>query len=52
MSFVLLKLIALFVPLRATSSDEASGLDITLHGEEAYVHAEESGRYFSRWMRL
>jgi Amt family ammonium transporter len=42
MSFVLLKLIALFVPLRATSSDEASGLDITLHGEEAYVHAEGS----------
>jgi Amt family ammonium transporter len=43
MSFVLLKLIALFVPLRATSSDEASGLDITQHGEEAYVHAEGSG---------
>ena len=39
MSFVLLKLIAVFVPLRATSSDEASGLDITMHGEEAYVHA-------------
>ena len=43
MSFVLLKLIALFVPLRATSSDEASGLDITMHGEEAYVHAEGAG---------
>ena len=43
MSFVLLKLIALFVPLRATSSDEASGLDITMHGEEAYVHADGSG---------
>jgi len=43
MSFVLLKLIALFVPLRAASSDEAAGLDITLHGEEAYVHADGSG---------
>jgi ammonium transporter, Amt family len=43
MSFVLLKLIALFVPLRATSTDEASGLDITMHGEEAYVHADGSG---------
>jgi Amt family ammonium transporter len=43
MSFVLLKLIAVFVPLRATSSDEASGLDITMHGEEAYVHADGSG---------
>jgi Amt family ammonium transporter len=43
MSFVLLKLIALFVPLRATSSAEASGLDITMHGEEAYVHADGLG---------
>ncbi len=43
MSFVLLKLIAVFVPLRATSSDEASGLDITMHGEEAYVHADGLG---------
>src|SRR5512134_594226 len=38
MSFVLLKLISLFIPLRATISDEATGLDITMHGEEAYLH--------------
>ncbi len=38
-SFVLLKLIALFVPLRATAEDETAGLDIALHGEEAYVVA-------------
>jgi len=38
-SFALLKLIALFVPLRADAADEATGLDLTLHGEEAYVHA-------------
>jgi len=43
MSFVLLKLISLVVPLRATTGDEAAGLDITLHGEEAYVHADGSG---------
>jgi Amt family ammonium transporter len=36
-SFVLLKLIGLFIPLRATKSDEASGLDVTMHGEEAYA---------------
>jgi Amt family ammonium transporter len=42
MSFVLLKLIGLIMPLRATSADEASGLDITLHGEEAYLHADGS----------
>src|SRR6185295_6614661 len=38
-SFLLLKLIALFVPLSADAADEATGLDLTLHGEEAYVHA-------------
>jgi Amt family ammonium transporter len=38
MSFVLLKLIALVVPLRARSMEEAEGLDIMAHGEEAYMH--------------
>jgi Amt family ammonium transporter len=41
-SFALLKLIALFVPLRADAADEATGLDLTMHGEEAYVHAAGS----------
>ena len=36
-SFVLLKLIGLVIPLRATLEDEATGLDITMHGEEAYL---------------
>src|SRR6186713_1195471 len=36
MSFVLLKLISLFVPLRASTADESTGLDVTMHGEEAY----------------
>ena len=40
MSFVLLKLIGLVMPLRASAPDETAGLDITLHGEEAYLHAE------------
>ena len=39
MSFVLLKAIALFVPLRADAADEATGHDVTMHGEEAYVPA-------------
>jgi ammonium transporter, Amt family len=38
-SFVLLKLIGLFMPLRATASEEAEGLDVVCHGEEAYMHA-------------
>ena len=36
MSFVLLKLVALVFPLRATTDDEGTGLDLTMHGEEAY----------------
>ena len=38
MSFILLKVISLFIPLRATVGDEATGLDVTMHGEEAYLH--------------
>jgi ammonium transporter, Amt family len=37
-SFVLLKLIGLFMPLRATAAEESAGLDLTMHGEEAYLH--------------
>jgi Amt family ammonium transporter len=37
-SFVLLKVISLVTPLRATEQEEAAGLDISLHGEEAYLH--------------
>jgi ammonium transporter, Amt family len=36
-TFVVLKLIGLVMPLRATASEEAEGLDITAHGEEAYA---------------
>jgi len=38
MSFVLLKAIGLIIPLRATAEDEAMGLDVAMHGEEAYLH--------------
>jgi Amt family ammonium transporter len=40
MSFVLLKLISLVIPLRAESHEETEGLDLTQHGEEAYIHGE------------
>jgi Amt family ammonium transporter len=39
MSFVLLKIIGAVIPLRATGSDESVGLDVCMHGEEAYVQA-------------
>ena len=39
-TFVLLKLIGLFSPLRATEREEALGLDIVSHGEEAYATGE------------
>jgi len=37
-TFVLLKLVSLVFPLRATASEESLGLDPSMHGEEAYVH--------------
>ena len=37
-SFVLLKLIGVVIPLRADAGDETTGLDLTQHGEEAYIH--------------
>jgi Amt family ammonium transporter len=42
MSLILLKVIGLVMPLRADAPDETTGLDLTLHGEEAYLHAEGS----------
>jgi Amt family ammonium transporter len=42
MSFVLLKLIGLVIPLRATDDDEEIGIDLSNHGEEAYVHGESA----------
>jgi ammonium transporter, Amt family len=39
-TFALLKLIALFSPLRVTEREEAIGLDIVSHGEEAYATGE------------
>jgi len=37
-SFLLLKIIGVVVPLRADEADESVGLDLSQHGEEAYVH--------------
>ena len=37
-SFVILKVISLISPLRADANDEMQGLDISMHGEEAYLH--------------
>jgi Amt family ammonium transporter len=39
MSFILLKLIGLVLPLRADVSDESTGMDLSQHGEEAYIQA-------------
>jgi len=40
MTFAILKLISLVMPLRATAREEALGMDIVQHGEEAYVTGE------------
>ena len=43
-SFILLKVINLVMPIRAEAGDESAGLDLTQHGEEAYLHAEGNQR--------
>jgi Amt family ammonium transporter len=37
-SFILLKAIGMVIPLRADSGEETAGMDVTQHGEEAYIH--------------
>jgi ammonium transporter, Amt family len=39
-TFVLLKAIGALMPLRATDREEAMGMDVVQHGEEAYVTGE------------
>ena len=39
-SWTLLKLVGLVVPLRVSKRDEGLGLDVSQHGEEAYVRGE------------
>ena len=38
-SFVLLKIVGSVLPLRADANEESVGMDLSQHGEEAYVHA-------------
>ena len=39
-TFVLLRVIGALFPLRASERDEALGMDVTQHGEEAYITGE------------
>jgi ammonium transporter, Amt family len=39
-TFILLKLVGAVMPLRASEHDEAIGMDVVYHGEEAYVTGE------------
>jgi Amt family ammonium transporter len=40
MTFALLKLMSLFMPLRVSEGEEAIGMDVGQHGEEAYASGE------------
>jgi Amt family ammonium transporter len=40
MTYLILRALALVMPLRATPHDEAVGMDIVQHGEEAYATGE------------
>jgi Amt family ammonium transporter len=41
-SFILVKLVGLVIPLRPSAEDEMTGLDISQHGEDAYLNVESS----------
>ena len=47
-TFVLLKAIGAVLPLRVSENDESTGLDVSQHGEEAYLHAQGSGPVLER----
>ncbi|MEQ1868726.1 MAG: ammonium transporter [Vicinamibacterales bacterium] len=38
-SFILLKVVGMVFPLRASDEGEREGMDVSMHGEEAYVHS-------------
>ena len=40
MTFAILKVLGLVMPLRTTEREEAVGMDIVQHGEEAYATGE------------
>ncbi|MGE5390119.1 MAG: ammonium transporter [Deltaproteobacteria bacterium] len=40
MTFMILKVISLFTSLRVTTSEEEIGLDVALHGEDAYAYGD------------
>jgi Amt family ammonium transporter len=40
MTYLLLRVIGMAMPLRATEREEAVGMDVVQHGEEAYVTGE------------
>ena len=44
MTFILLKVIGVVIPLRPSAEDEGAGLDITQHGEEAYLQVGGASR--------
>ena len=39
MSFVLLKIVGAVFALKADDAEQSEGLDVTMHGEEAYVQS-------------
>ncbi|MBL8143823.1 MAG: ammonium transporter [Acidobacteria bacterium] len=47
-TFALLKLVGLVVPLRAVTTDEGLGMDVSQHGEEAYADGEGAILVLSR----
>lgn len=43
MTYLILKCVNTFIPLRVSREEEELGLDITIHGEEAYMYRDYTG---------
>ncbi len=51
-TFVILKLISTFVSLRVSADDEVVGLDISVHGENAYAYTDDFIGSFTREIKV
>ncbi|MCL5781300.1 MAG: ammonium transporter [Firmicutes bacterium] len=47
-TFIILKAISLFTSLRVSADDEVIGLDVSVHGENAYAYADTFGGSLTR----
>lgn len=51
-TFIILKVIGLFTSLRVSADEEVLGLDVTVHGENAYAYADTFGGTLTKEIKM